>query len=120
MSAFRLSEERMGPVVLLRASGKMTLGDGPEMMHETIHKLVEEGRPRIVLDLEGVSYIDSAGLGGIVSAFSTVRTSGGTLVLAAVPKRVHDLLQLTKLLTVFETFESTEKAVAHLTATAPK
>ena len=119
MSAFQIKEERTGPVTLLRAAGRLILGDGPEALRATIDASLARGDTKLVLDMSAVTYVDSAGLGAVVSGFSTARTRGATLVLAGLTKRVADLLQMTKLLTVFETFPTADDAVLQLAAAPP-
>jgi anti-sigma B factor antagonist len=105
-------EERMvGDVTLLDLKGKMTLGEGDELLKDKINSLLTQGHKKLVLNLEAVPYIDSAGLGEIVRTYTTVSRQGGKLKLLNLTKRIQDLLAITKLLTVFETFESESDAV---------
>ena len=101
-----------GDVCLLDVSGKITLGDGSVAIREAVKKLVADGTKKIVLNLGDVTYIDSSGIGELVSAFTSVSNNGGNLKLLNLTKRVHDLLQITKLYTVFEVFNDEESAVA--------
>jgi anti-sigma B factor antagonist len=101
-------EERMaGDVTILDLKGKMTLGEGDEILKDKINSLVLQGRKKLVLNLEAVPYIDSAGLG-----------EGGSLKLLSLTKRITDLLSITKLLTVFETFDNEADAVRSFTSSA--
>lgn len=101
-----------GDVSLVDVGGKITLGDGSVVIREAVKKLVADGTKKIVLNLGEVTYIDSSGIGELVSAFTTVSNSGGNLKLLNLTKRVQDLLQITKLYTVFEVFNDEASAVA--------
>jgi anti-sigma B factor antagonist len=89
----------------------MLIGEGDELLREKINQLVENGTEKILLNLAEVPYVDSAGLGEIVRCYTTVSRKNGKLKLLHLTKRIHDLLSITKLLTVFETFESEEEGV---------
>jgi len=105
-------EERVaGNVTILDLKGKITLGEGDEALKDKINSLVQQDRKKILLNLEGVPYIDSAGLGEIVRTYTTVSRQGGQLKLVNLTKRITDLLSITKLLTVFETFETEQDAL---------
>ncbi len=101
-----------GGVTVVDIGGRITLGEGSALLRSTIKDLLAEGRNKIVLNLGDVNYIDSSGIGELVTAFTTVRKTGGELKLLHLTKKVHDLLQLTKLFTVFEVF-SDENTVVH-------
>ncbi len=98
-------------VIILDLKGKMTLGEGDELLKDKVNGLVHQGHRKIVLNLASVPYVDSAGLGEIVRTYTTVSRLGGSMKLLNLTKRIHDLLSITKLLTVFETFESEDDAV---------
>ena len=105
-------EERLtGDVIVLDLKGKMTLGEGDELLKDKINSLVHQGRRKVVLNLEGVPYIDSAGLGEIVRTYTTISRQGGSMKLLNLTKRITDLLSITKLLTVFETYDNEADAV---------
>ena len=104
-------ERTVSDVTVLDLKGKMTLGEGDEMLKDKINGMLAAGKKKLVLNLEGVPYIDSAGLGEIVRTFTTVSRQGGKLKLLNLTKRIEDLLSITKLLTVFETFDSEAEAV---------
>jgi anti-sigma B factor antagonist len=104
-------ERTVSDVTVLDLKGKMTLGEGDELLKDKINSLLSDGKKKLVLNLEGVPYIDSAGLGEIVRTFTTVSRQGGKLKLLNLTKRIEDLLSITKLLTVFETFDSEADAV---------
>ena len=104
-------ERTVNDVTVLDLKGKMTLGEGDEMLKEKINGLLASGKKKLLLNLEAVPYIDSAGLGEVVRTFTTVSRSGGSLKLLNLTKRIEDLLSITKLLTVFDTFDSEADAV---------
>ena len=107
----QLEERVVQGVSLLHLKGKMTLGEGDELLKDKINSLVLQGRKKLILNLEGVPYIDSAGLGEIVRTYTTVSRQGGSLKLLNLTKRVQELLQITKLYTVFEVFDDEAAAV---------
>jgi anti-sigma B factor antagonist len=100
-----------GDVILLDLKGKMILGEGDELLKDKVSSLIQQGHRKILLNLAAVPYVDSAGLGEIVRTYTTVSRIGGSLKLLNLTKRVHDLLAITRLLTVFETFDSEDDAV---------
>ncbi|HEX6324557.1 MAG TPA: STAS domain-containing protein [Vicinamibacterales bacterium] len=107
----QIEERTVGDVTVLDLKGKMTLGEGDELLKDKINSLMNQGRGKILMNLEGVPYIDSAGLGEIVRTYTTVSRQGGTMKLVNLTKRITDLLAITKLLTVFETFDSESEAL---------
>ena len=112
----KLSTHEVGGVVIVDTHGKLTLGEGTSALRTQIRELVAGGSRRIVLNLADVSYMDSSGLGELIGAHTTVVTAGGEMKLLNLAKRVHDLLKLTKLYTVFEAFEDEGAAVASFSA----
>ncbi len=92
-------------------SGKITLGEGSAMLRQTIRGLVEKGHRKILINLYDVDYIDSSGIGELVSAFTTVRSASGELKLLNLTRRVHDILQITRLFTVFDVQSDEEAAL---------
>jgi anti-sigma B factor antagonist len=106
-----IEERIIGDVTVLDLKGKMTLGEGDELLKDKINSLIHQGQKKLLLNLEGVPYIDSAGLGEIVRTYTTVSRQGGNLKLVNLTKRITDLLSITKLLTVFETFDSEPEAL---------
>jgi anti-sigma B factor antagonist len=106
-----IAERPVSDVTVLDLKGKMTLGEGDELLKDKINSLLASGRKKLVLNLEGVPYIDSAGLGEIVRTYTTVSRQGGSLKLLNLTKRIEDLLSITKLLTVFETFDTEAEAI---------
>jgi anti-sigma B factor antagonist len=107
----QISERDSGNVTILDLSGKVTLGEGDNLLKDKLNSLLHQGKKKVLLNLAQVNYVDSAGLGAIVSAYTTVTRDGGSLKLANVTKRLQDLLSITKLLTVFETFDSEDEGV---------
>lgn len=114
----QIEERTVGDITILDLKGKMTLGEGDELLKDKINSLVSQGHKKIVLNLEAVPYIDSAGLGEIVRTYTTVSRQGGSLKLANLTKRITNLLSITKLLTVFESFDSENEAVKSFSASA--
>jgi anti-sigma B factor antagonist len=112
----QIQERTVGDVVVLDVKGRITLGEGDELLKDKVNSLVNQGHRKIVLNLADVPYIDSAGLGEIVRTYTTVSRQGGSLKLLNLTKRITDLLSITKLLTVFETFESENDAVRSFSA----
>ena len=107
----QIEERAIGDVVVLDVKGKITLGEGDELLKDKVNSLVNQGQKKIILNLAGVPYIDSAGLGEVVRTYTTVSRQGGSLKLLNLTKRIEDLLSITKLLTVFDTFDSEAEAV---------
>jgi len=114
----QIVERTNGGVIVLDLKGKITLGEGDELLKDKVNSLVNQGHRKIVLNLAEVPYIDSAGLGEIVRTYTTVSRQGGSLKLLGLTKRITDLLSITKLLTVFETFDSESDAVRSFAASA--
>ena len=112
----KIAERKVSDVTILDLSGKMTLGEGDEMLKQTINNLLAAGNKKLVLNLEGVPYIDSAGLGEVVRTHTTVSRQGGSLKLLNLTKRIEDLLSITKLLTVFDTYDSEAEAIKSFSA----
>ncbi len=114
----QIEQRSVGEVMVLDVKGKITLGEGDEQLKDKVNSLVNQGQRKILLNLEGVPYIDSAGLGEIVRTYTTVSRQGGSLKLLNLTKRIQDLLSITKLLTVFETFDSEGEAIRSFGASA--
>ena len=110
-SGMHIDERVVEGVTILDLKGKMTLGEGDELLKDKINSLIQQDKKKLLLNLEGVPYIDSAGLGEIVRTYTTVSRQGGKLKLLNLTKRIQDLLAITKLLTVFETYENEPEAV---------
>ena len=110
--SMKASTRQVDGVTIVDLSGRITLGEGSVVLRDTIKDLLGKGQKKILLNLGDVSYIDSSGIGELVSAFTTVRNQGGDLKLLNLTKKVHDLLQITKLYTVFDVKDDEASAVA--------
>jgi anti-sigma B factor antagonist len=107
----KASNRQVGGVTVVDLSGRITLGEGSVVLRDSVRDLVAKGQTKILLNLGDVTYIDSSGIGELVSAFTTVRNQGGDLKLLKLTKKVHDLLQITKLYTVFDVKDDEAKAI---------
>lgn len=107
----KLTTRQVGDVTVVDATGRITLGEGASTLRDTIRDLAANGHKKLLLNLSEVSYIDSSGIGELVSGFTTITNQGGKLKLVGLTKRVKDLLQITKLYTVFEVFDDEAAAV---------
>jgi len=107
----KLSTRQVGDVSVLDVAGRITLGEVSSALRDTLRDLVSKGHKKILLNLGEVSYIDSSGIGELVSGFTTVANQGGKLKLLGLTKRVKDLLQITKLYTVFDVHDDEANAV---------
>ncbi|MSO55449.1 MAG: anti-sigma factor antagonist [Acidobacteria bacterium] len=107
----QIAERESGSVTILDLSKKITLGEDGTLLKDKLQSLLHQGKKNVLFNLAQVSYVDSAGLGALVSAYTTVTREGGSLKLANVMTRLQDLLSITKLLTVFETFDSEDEAI---------
>lgn len=111
----KASNRQVNGVTIVDLSGRITLGEGSVVLRDTIRDLVSKGNTKILLNLGDVTYIDSSGIGELVSAFTTVRNQSGELKLLNLTKKVHDLLQITKLYTVFDIKDDEAAAVKSFT-----
>ncbi len=111
----KLTNRQVGDVTVIDAAGRITLGEGASSFRDSVRELAAKGDKKILLNLSDVSYIDSSGIGEMVSGFTTVTNHGGQLKLLGLSKRVKDLLQITKLYTVFEVFDDEAAAVRSFT-----
>jgi anti-sigma B factor antagonist len=111
MPALIATSREVGDITVVDLSGPISLGEGSALLRATIRGLLQEDRARIILNLGDVNYIDSSGIGELVSCFTAVRNREGQLKLLHLTKKVHDLLQITKLFTVFEVFSDESSAV---------
>jgi len=109
--SMKVSTRLVDGIVILDLSGRITLGEGSVQLRDAIRDLVAQGQKNILLNLGDVNYIDSSGIGELVSAFTTVKNQGGQLKLLNLTKKVHDLLQITKLYTVFDIKDDEASAV---------
>jgi len=107
----KINRREMGEVTVVELSGKLVLGDASAQLRQTLRELIDAGKKKIVLNLGQVGYIDSSGLGELVSGFTTVKNQGGQLKLANLTDKVNDLLTVTKLYTVFEIHTNESSAV---------
>ena len=98
-------------ITIVDLKGRITLGEGSATVRDTVHDLLSKGQKRILLNLRDVNYIDSSGIGELVSAFTAAKKQGGELKLLNLTKKIHDLLQITKLYTVFDVKEDEALAV---------
>ena len=101
-----------GSVILVDLSGRIALGEGSALLRKTVRDILDSGHVKIILNLGDVNYIDSSGIGELVSGFTAVRNRGGELKLLNLTKKIHDLLQITKLFTVFDVYSDESTAVA--------
>jgi anti-sigma B factor antagonist len=119
---FELTERQVGTVTVLDLAGKLTIDEGAPRLKDKINSLIMQERTRVVLNLGEVSYIDSGGLGQLVACLGSLGKTTGAMKLLHVSKRNHDLLSITRLVTLFDTYESEDDAVrsfpAPVTATA--
>ena len=109
--ALQATPRDAGPVTVVDLSGRITLGDGSALLRKTIRGLLQDDRKQILLNLADVDYIDSSGIGELVSGFTAVKNQGGELKLLQLTKRVRDLLQITKLYTVFDIYTDEDTAI---------
>ena len=107
----KASSRQVDGVTIVDLSGRITLGEGSVVLRDTVKDISTQGQKKILLNLGDVTYIDSSGIGELVSAFTSVRNAGGELKLLNLTKRISDLLAITKLLTVFETYDNEADAV---------
>ena len=107
----KISSRQVDGVSILDCSGRITLGEGSITLRDSVRELLGKGQKNILLNLADVNYIDSSGIGELVSAFTTVRNQGGELKLLSLTKKVHDLLQITKLYTVFDVKDDEASAI---------
>ena len=107
----QIEERASGDFMILDLKGKLTIGEGDELLKDKINSLIQQGHRKLLMNLEGVPYVDSAGLGEIVRTYTTVSRQGGSLKLLNLTKRIEDLLAITKLLTVFDTYDSEQETL---------
>ena len=111
MSDITISERQAGDVTILDLIGKVTIGEGSVALRTAIRRLLGEGKNKILLNLAGVGYIDSSGIGELVSSYTAINKEGGQLKLLNLTQKLQDLLTITKLLTVFDVYESEAEAL---------
>ena len=106
-----IQERAVGSVVVLDLDGKLILGEGAGLLKDKVRSAIFQGHRNILLNLAGVSYMDSSGLGEVIAAYTTVTRQGGTIKVVNLTKRVSDLLAISKVLTVFDVFEAEDEAI---------
>jgi anti-sigma B factor antagonist len=109
--SIKANTRQVNGVTVVDISGRITLGEGSSTLRETVRDLLNRGEKKILLNLGDVAYIDSSGIGELVSGFTTVTNQGGQLKLLSLTKKVHDLLQITKLYTVFDVHDDETGAI---------
>ena len=110
--SMKVNTRQVDGITVLDLSGRITLGEGSVQLRDAVRDLLAKGSKLILLNLADVNYIDSSGIGELVSAYTTVRNQGGELKLLNLTKKVHDLLQITKLYTVFDVKDDEASAIA--------
>jgi anti-sigma B factor antagonist len=109
----KLEERVVGDIAIVTVTGDITLNKGGDVvLGDKVRSLIQQGHKKMLIDLGGVSYMDSAGLGQLVQAYATAKNKGASLKLVRLTKRLHDLLSITKLVTIFESFDSEAAAMA--------
>lgn len=111
MAELEIKERQAGDVTVLDMEGKVTIGEGSVALRTTIRRLLEEGKKKILLNLAGVGYIDSSGIGELVSSYTAIGKENGQLKLLSLTQKLKDLLVITKLLTVFDVYDSEAEAL---------
>jgi len=112
MAELNISERQAGDVTILDLSGKVTISEGSVALRTTIRRLLGEGKKKILLNLGSVGYVDSSGIGELVSSFTAVNKESGSLKLLNLTQKIQDLLAITKLLTVFDVYDSESEALS--------
>ena len=108
----KIEKRKNGGVTVLDLKGKILIGEGIDELRKNIDSVLVENEPKLLLNFEGVPYLDSTGLGEVVRSYTSVKNKGGVVKIVNLTNKVKDLLSVTKLITVFETFEDEEKAIA--------
>ena len=108
----KIEKRKNGEVTVLDLKGKILIGEGIDELRKNIDSVLVENEPKLLLNFEGVPYLDSTGLGEVVRSYTSVKNKGGVVKIVNLTNKVKDLLSVTKLITVFETFEDEEKAIA--------
>jgi len=110
--SMKVATRQVDGITILDLSGRITLGEGSVTLRDAVHDVLAKGSKKILLNLENINYIDSSGIGELVSGFTSVRNAGGELKLLNLTKKVHDLLQITKLYTVFDIWDNETSAIS--------
>jgi anti-sigma B factor antagonist len=108
----KIEERKRGDVVILAPKGKITIGTAEEALRDTVQRVLADGAKNVVLDMSNVTTIDSSGVGEVVSSLTTATNRGAKLKLAGLTKKIQDILTITQLITIFETYDSEDEAVA--------
>lgn len=111
MAELNMKERQAGDVTVLDMDGKITIGDGSVALRSAVKRLLEEGKKKVLLNLAGVGYIDSSGIGELVSSYTSINNASGQLKLLNLTQKLQDLLTITKLLTVFDVYDSEAEAL---------
>lgn len=110
--SLKMGTREVKDIMILDLSGQLTLGEASAALRDEVHDAVSNGFRKVLVNLAEVTYIDSAGLGELTAAYMSVKNREGTLKLVKLTKRVHDLMQITKLYTIFEVYDDERKAIA--------
>jgi anti-sigma B factor antagonist len=113
MAELSIQERQAGDITVLDMSGRITIGEGSVALRSAIRRLLEEGKKNILLNLAGVGYIDSSGIGELVSSYTAINKEGGQLKLLSLTQKLQDLLTITKLLTVFDAYDTEVDALSN-------
>jgi len=113
MAELNMRERQAGDITVLDMDGRITIGEGSVALRSAIRRLLEEGKKNILLNLAGVGYIDSSGIGELVSSYTAINKEGGQLKLLSLTEKLRDLLTITKLLTVFDSYETEADALSN-------
>ena len=119
MTIFKIEKRQVEDITILDMSGKMRIGESGTVFCNTIHSLVEDGRRKILLNLQGVTHVDSTGLGELIASYNTLDKKGGQVKLLHLTQRVRELMILTKLLTVFDIYENESEALDSFQVSVP-
>ena len=120
MTNFKIEERRVGDVTVLDLDGDLRMDGGSDIFHSTMGRLLKEGQKKVLLNLAGIAYVDSSGLGELISSHITLSDNDGQLKLLHLTQRVRELMKITKLLTVFNIYESRSEALDSFNYTAPQ
>ena len=120
MTNLDITERRNDIVIILDLQGKIRLGEGSAVLHEALRRVAERGEKQVLLNLANVSHIDSSGLGELVSGYSSIHKGGGELKLFHLSERIEEMMEMTKLLTIFDVYDNESEAVGSFTGTSAK
>ena len=120
MTNLNIAERRKDFITILDLQGNIRLGEGSVELHEALRRLVERGEKEVLLNLAGVSYIDSSGLGELVSGYTNIHKTGGELKLFHLSERIEELMEMTKLLTIFDVYDNEAEAVLSFSSASEK